>query len=628
MARFGGFEVGYVFHDTYRIVRRLGMGGMGVVFEVEHLRLPRRLALKVMTAPVTASSEYNMRFRQEAEIAASINHSNLVSVFDWNVTPDERLPYLVMELLSGEDLAQVLKRSGALPRSVAISILAQAVAALEVVHSHGIVHRDIKPANLFLCKNSIIPHFTKLLDFGIAKSTQPSPGLVTNNLVLMGTPAYMAPEQARGDLGPVGPRADQFALGVVFYEMVSGRPAFHRTGEAPMSTLFRVLSEEPPALEDAALDAAVRRSLRKRPDERYPSLSAMLSAIVEASAVPVDEIAVPERTEKVVLRSVEIEVPPQAISDALAPTHPPSKEALPEPPNRGASVLRPIPMERKSTLMPLAAVAAAPPLSSVMIDGWAGGDRAAGALVSMAPTGSALASASARAEPPPVARPSSDTAGRTEPLAGPHLSGVSFRRGWLMLGLLFSAALAPLVLTALVIKPPSPGPELRRQRPFDVLPDLSASWPLPDLAATVDAGASDASLCLAATAATDPRSPVACSPPLPSIPSVRPAPRPRRPTIYVVNRSVRNDAVTHILECVRGLSDGDQWRLLSHPMQLVVGSERRLVIYDDYWLSRPVRHDLEYCLGTRDVDVFNIKNPIYVRGEEPKPWPPPNTPER
>ena len=192
------FAPGHVLNDTYRVVRLLGQGGMGCLYEVDHLRLPRKFALKVLSAPSTGSSEYMLRFRREAEILASLDHPNVVQVMDWNVTQQHK-PYLVMELLSGEDLSQLLTRTGALLPQVALSIFAQAVAALEVAHSHGITHRDLKPANIFLCKNGVVPHFTKVLDFGIAKSMQHVSGLVSSHLVLMGTPAYMSPEQARGD---------------------------------------------------------------------------------------------------------------------------------------------------------------------------------------------------------------------------------------------------------------------------------------------------------------------------------------------------------------------------------------------------------------------------------------------
>lgn len=356
MRRHGVFEVGYVFHGNYRVVRVLGRGGMGTVLEVEHTRLPRRLALKVMTSPVSAASEDMLRFRREAETLASLNHPNLVVVFDWNVTDDEHLPYLVMELLTGEDLAQVLKRSGALPQQVAISILAQAITALEVVHSHGIVHRDLKPANLFVCKNGVIPHFIKVLDFGIAKNCQASSALVTNNLVLMGTPAYMAPEQARGDLGPVGPRTDQFALGLVLYEMLTGCPAFYRPREPAMTTLFRVMHEEPQPLPDAAMNAAVMRALRKHPDERYQSLPEFLRAVLGAASVPVEAIEVPERTEKVGVRSFVAAASP---SEAAGAERSEAGRARPEPSEKLALPSR-VPRADPSLVAPLPASAPLP----------------------------------------------------------------------------------------------------------------------------------------------------------------------------------------------------------------------------------------------------------------------------
>lgn len=291
------FQIGHVLHDTYRIERLLGQGGMAWVFEVAHVRLPRRFALKVITAPAAKSSEFMMRFRREAEILASLDHPNLVNVVDWNITPSGQ-PYLVMELLSGEDLAQFLQRSGTLPQRVALSIFAQAVAALEVAHSHGITHRDLKPANIFLCKNGLVPHFTKVLDFGIAKSAQHASSLKTDHLVLMGTPAYMAPEQARGDVAGVDARADQFSLGLVLYEMLSGKPAFYRRGDPAMTTLCRVMLEDPAPLVDTAMNQAVMRALRKQPEERYRSISEMVTAIMNAASVPVEHLDIPERTER------------------------------------------------------------------------------------------------------------------------------------------------------------------------------------------------------------------------------------------------------------------------------------------------------------------------------------------
>ena len=341
------FAVGHVLHDTYRIERLIGKGGMASVFEVTQLRLSKRFALKVITAPTAQSSEFMLRFRREAEILAKLDHPNVVSVTDFNMTPAGQ-PYLVMELLTGEDLAALLQRVGALPPKVALSIFLQAVAALEVAHAHGITHRDLKPANIFLSSNGVVPYFTKVLDFGIAKSSQAQSSLVTDHLVLMGTPAYMAPEQARGNLAGVDARSDQFSLALVLYEMLAGKAAFYRPGEPPMSTICRIIVDDPPPLADPAMNAAIMRALHKEPAERYPSLAAMAAAVMAASSVPPEMIVVPERTERMRTALPPLSAEESAGSDRKPPGKPPAKEgaaveerpatppsfwkAIPEPP--------------------------------------------------------------------------------------------------------------------------------------------------------------------------------------------------------------------------------------------------------------------------------------------------------
>lgn len=275
------FPIGLVLHDNYRIERLLGQGGMASVFEVTHLRLPRRFALKVLTSDSAKSNEFILRFRREAEILASLDHPNLVNVVDWNMTPCEQ-PYLVMELLSGEDLSAHLRNNGALPPQVALCIFTQIAAAIELVHQFGITHRDLKPANIFLCKNGSTPYYVKVLDFGIAKSTQHAAELLTDQLSVMGTPAYMAPEQARGNIEGIDHRSDQFSLGLILYEMLCGRPAFHRPGEPVMSTLCRVLTDDPEPLANEAINHVVMRALQKNPDDRYSTLSEMVSAVTNS----------------------------------------------------------------------------------------------------------------------------------------------------------------------------------------------------------------------------------------------------------------------------------------------------------------------------------------------------------
>ena len=309
------FPVGHVLDETYRIERLIGRGGMACVYAVSHVRLPRRFALKVITASIAQGSEYVMRFRREAEILAELEHPNLVTVNDWNVTPSGQ-PYLVMELPSGEDLAQCLYRTGALPTKIALSIFAQVAEALQVAHARGIVHRDLKPANIFLCKNGVIPYFAKVLDFGIAKSAQHAGGPVTENLVLMGTPAYMAPEQAEGNVAVIDARTDQFALALVLYEMLSGRPAFYRRGESSMLTIYRVISEDPEPLADERMNRVLMRALRKEAAERYPSVAAFVNAVLDCSPEPLE---LPERTSPV---AASPEVSQSAECDAAAAADP------------------------------------------------------------------------------------------------------------------------------------------------------------------------------------------------------------------------------------------------------------------------------------------------------------------
>jgi serine/threonine protein kinase len=283
----GGVEIGQIVSGNYRIERVLGQGGMATVFAASHVRLPRRVAIKVITADLTESeesSEFQLRFRREAETLAKLEHPNIVTVSDWNVT-DSGQPYLVMELLSGEDLSQLLRRVGALPRAMAVQIFAQIAAALTVAHQAGVIHRDIKPSNVFLCQGATNV-FVKVLDFGIAKHLLQSASLATQGQALLGTPAYMSPEQARGQNEQIDERTDQFALALVLYEMLSGQPAFYRKGDLPMATLYRVLYEDPPLLEDEELRPVIGRALHKQAAARYPTLAAFTAAVIGESEAP------------------------------------------------------------------------------------------------------------------------------------------------------------------------------------------------------------------------------------------------------------------------------------------------------------------------------------------------------
>lgn len=269
--------IGDILNDTFRIERLIGQGGTACVYEVSHARVPRRFALKVITGQSFNDPGFMLRFRQEADILAALDHPHLVNVLDWNRS-NQGLPYLIMELLNGEDLSKFLARTGALSPSVAMAIFVQIADALKAVHAAGIVHRDLKPGNIFLCKNGPFPNFVKVLDFGIAKNERSAGPMQTDRSAVMGTPAYMSPEQTRGGMEEVDARTDQFALAAILYEMLAGHPAFYRPGDDAVSTLIRVLTEEPPPLPFPNLERAIRRAISKDKEARFPSLSKFVEA--------------------------------------------------------------------------------------------------------------------------------------------------------------------------------------------------------------------------------------------------------------------------------------------------------------------------------------------------------------
>ncbi|HEY6546967.1 MAG TPA: serine/threonine-protein kinase, partial [Vicinamibacteria bacterium] len=249
----------------YRVRRKLGQGGMGIVYEAHDERLERSLAIKVI-ARDAADETTIRRFWREARAAAAVNHPNVCQLYE--LGEHEGSLYIAMELLEGEPLAERL-RKGALPLAEAMPIAFGMLAALEALHARGLVHRDLKPSNVFLT-----PHGVKLLDFGLARKAV-SVGSLTGNLdsgpseltrpgMILGTPRYMAPEQVRGD--EVDGRADLFAVGAILFEMLAGRPPF--TGKSAVEVFYATLHEQPPALTGSpavvATDRVIRKALQKR----------------------------------------------------------------------------------------------------------------------------------------------------------------------------------------------------------------------------------------------------------------------------------------------------------------------------------------------------------------------------
>jgi eukaryotic-like serine/threonine-protein kinase len=267
--------------STYQVVRFLGRGGMGDVYEVKHARLAGRYAAKLLSTDLADNAQAFSRFQREALIASGLNHPNIVNVIDFCHLPDG-LPCLVMEYLDGVDLAEVMSR-GPLSLARTLRLVRQIVSALGTLHGHQIIHRDLKPQNIFVLPESDgHPERVKLVDFGLAKRSNPSM-VVTHDRTLLGTPQYMAPEQAIGSADSVGPESDQFSLGAIVYEMLAGRHPFQ--GEVLSTVLYRIVHEPAAPLASVAPDvppyvaAAIDRALAKDRQARFPSVKVFLQAL-------------------------------------------------------------------------------------------------------------------------------------------------------------------------------------------------------------------------------------------------------------------------------------------------------------------------------------------------------------
>jgi serine/threonine-protein kinase len=267
---------GLVLGGRYRLERELGAGGMGTVWEAVQLDLGRRVAVKLLHARHAGDAELRERFFREARTLASLGQPGIVTLLDF--APDAEAPYLVMERLVGESLRARLARDGRLPLREAVRIARAVLAALAAAHDAGIVHRDVKPENIFLCDDP--PGFPKLLDFGVAKSQRAAP--LTAEGLVVGTLAYMAPEQVRGDA--LDARADVYAVAAVLFECIAGRRPLR--GGDRTELVRAILADSPPLLSDVdasvptGLAAAVDRALRKSKDARFSDARSFRDALL------------------------------------------------------------------------------------------------------------------------------------------------------------------------------------------------------------------------------------------------------------------------------------------------------------------------------------------------------------
>jgi serine/threonine-protein kinase len=287
----GVLTPGSMVGGTYRVVRRVGTGGMGQVYEATHARLAGRYAIKVLQPQIAVQAEALERFRREAEITSSLRHPNIVHIMDFNRLPDGS-PYLVMEYLEGADLGARLEQTGPPPLDEVVILVGQIASALQAAHTGGVVHRDLKPQNVCLVP---LPGqgraVVKVVDFGMSK-IRSAAGQITGERAILGTCYYMSPEQALGKIDEIDARTDQFALAVMAYEMLTGRSAF--VGENDPAVLYQVVHTSPPPLVLAhpatpsrrdALAAVIERALQKDKSKRYPSVLEFAQAFEGASGL-------------------------------------------------------------------------------------------------------------------------------------------------------------------------------------------------------------------------------------------------------------------------------------------------------------------------------------------------------
>ena len=280
----GDQRLGTTLDGKYTIVRELGAGGMGKVYEAQHARIGRRVAIKFLLPELASHPDITRRFENEARAAGSLEHENIAAVHDFGHSADGAC-YLVMDFLTGEDCEKLLNREGPLPVARVVDIIIQVCRGLDVAHRADIIHRDLKPANLFVTKRADRSELVKVLDFGIAKlrKNEAQSATATATGQAMGTPYYMSPEQARGDK-TVDQRTDVYALGVILYELLSAqRP---HEGESYLEIIYSILHKEPTPLDarrqglPRGFVEVVRKAMSVDLAKRYASVAELGEALI------------------------------------------------------------------------------------------------------------------------------------------------------------------------------------------------------------------------------------------------------------------------------------------------------------------------------------------------------------
>lgn len=321
-------DIEHVFNGRYRVEGRLGTGGMAIVYSGTDLLLRRRVAIKVLRDQFVSDDGFVARFSNEAQSAAKLSHPNIVNVYDFG--HEGEAYYIVMELVEGETLADLLRDGETIPESVAIDYATQIAAGLAYAHRQGLLHRDVKPANVLITSDDVV----KLSDFGIARAVSENAAGVTQPGMVMGSVAYVSPEQATGI--EQDERSDLYSLGVVLFQMISGYLPFE--ADTPVAVAFKHVAEPAPPIDPGtgvspALAAIVERLLAKAPADRFASATELARALREAR----------ERPAQTPVRAATGDAPTASFGRVGAPQPPPRRSSAPDGP-AGAALPEPPPV--------------------------------------------------------------------------------------------------------------------------------------------------------------------------------------------------------------------------------------------------------------------------------------------
>jgi serine/threonine protein kinase len=442
--------------NNYEVVSLLGEGGMGTVYLALHPIMGRKAAIKVLKPELARDESLVTRFFNEARAANAIRHPNIIDIIDVGMLPDENVPYMLMEFLEGESLSSRLDRIRPLPVENAVEIALQTASALAAAHSKGIVHRDLKPDNLFLVPDETVAsgERVKVLDFGIAKLRDDMRGssMKTRTGAIMGTAAYMSPEQCQGLIERVDQRTDIYALGIILYEMLCGAPPFVSEGFGDIIIMHVMRPPEPPQSKNPAIPdsvaAAMLCALSKEPADRFQSMAEFQAALRSSTgmyAAPV--FGAPPSTVRTAVLEGEQAAAARPFDRTMATPAPVAVGRAPSRPPYGMGTTPPPMSGGRAPSRPPRALGMTPPPAG------------AGRSPSWPPHVSTMLDPSASVAPPGTTKQSTTFRNASGELAATDVNLRGKRNTVVAIGAVVALAAAGLVITLIVTRPaPKPIP--------------------------------------------------------------------------------------------------------------------------------------------------------------------------